>query len=143
MYRASCLSSFTNLTSLTGSNPFVDHTLGPCLIGLRGSPGREFAGLFMLGIHSVQLVSGTHCAKPGAPGPTATATSKVMAVMVTIVLSAAVYMWYMYQPELNRRFREPHCDGQLQPDRDEAPLGVTLGMAGIDAAATRPAGDEL
>ena len=90
-------------------------------------PGREFAGLFMLGIHSVKLVSSTHCAKPGAPGGTATSTG--MGVLVTIVLSAAVYMWYMHQPELNRRFREAHCDGQLQPDRDEP------GMAGIAATA--------
>ena len=83
--------------------------------------------MFMLGIHSVKLVSSTHCAKPGAPGGTATSTG--MGVLVTIVLSAAVYMWYMYQPELNRRFREAHCDGQLQPDRDEP------GMAGIAATA--------
>lgn len=83
---------------------------------------REFVGLIMLILHTFQLLVAFGQQEVGtqkSAGYNHTGIANIMMAVVTIVLLGACYMWYFYQPELNMRMKEPHCDGQLQPSRME------------------------
>jgi hypothetical protein len=70
--------------------------------------GREIAGLIILLLHALRL-KGYGSPRQGIVG----GSSILPTLVLTGVLSGAVYMWVYYQPQMNSRYQTEHCSGQF------------------------------
>mmetsp|Transcript_12865 Transcript_12865/g.32946 ORF Transcript_12865/g.32946 Transcript_12865/m.32946 type:complete len:174 (+) Transcript_12865:1137-1658(+) len=94
---------------------------------LEHEEGRELAGLTMLLLHTLAVFAELHSrVRNGLAFRSATARALKMSLVA--LLTGAIYLWVVHQRELNAKYAEPHCGGQLDfASVDQGDPGTTKG----------------